>query len=87
MTVSLDEFARPEPVNTEAEIKRYAISPTGPMGCLVGKMVIEKLVENMKKNQTKLDTKALHDKLLSLAAVPIEPLRRSVPGTNQKSVC
>jgi uncharacterized protein (DUF885 family) len=59
-----------------AEIRRHCFHPTQPMSCVIGKVLIEELLQDYRAERgDSFDLRAFHDELLSHGAIPIELIR------------
>jgi len=73
----LVKVARLEEVNAISEVRRYCQSPTQPMSYLLGKVQIQRLLEDYKKARgASFELRRFHDELLSFGSLPIKHIRR-----------
>jgi len=78
----LVDVARLERTNAVAEVNRYTQSPTQPMSYLIGKIEIEKLINNYRDKFPDVSLREIHNKLISYGTIPVSLVRNSMLGTN-----
>ena len=79
MLIDIAHLERP---NAEAEVRRYSQSPTQPMSYLIGKIEIEKLAADFRRQSPQVSLKEFHNRLLSYGSSPVSLVRRGMMGTN-----
>ncbi len=69
--------AKLEEVNAITEVRRYCHSPTQPISYLLGKIEIEKLLQEYKRAKgASFEVRRFHDELLSFGSIPIKHIKR-----------
>ncbi len=69
-----------EPVNAEAEVKRYSYTPTQPMSYLVGEYEIYKILEKYRVANPDATLKEFHDELISHGSLPPALVGKEMAG-------
>jgi uncharacterized protein (DUF885 family) len=57
------------------------------MSYLIGKIEIERLLDDFQRQYTDMTLKETHDQLLSYGTIPVALVRRAMLGTNLKKEC
>ncbi|MCX6826914.1 MAG: DUF885 family protein, partial [candidate division Zixibacteria bacterium] len=73
-----------ERYNAEAEVRRYSQEPTQPMSYLMGRIEIEKLSGDFRRQYPTVTLCDFHNRLLSFGAAPVSLIRRELLGTRQE---
>ncbi|NIT35919.1 MAG: DUF885 family protein [candidate division Zixibacteria bacterium] len=67
-----------EPVNAEAEVKRYIYTPTQPMSYLAGKRELVALRDEYFRLHPEAALREFHDRLLAVGSLPLKLVRDAV---------
>ncbi|MCH7761777.1 DUF885 domain-containing protein, partial [candidate division TA06 bacterium] len=75
----VEEFGEEDREYFEKEVKRYCLSPTQPMSCLVGKLQISDLRKKVEKLMGEdFSLQRFHDLLLSEGTIPLKLVERKI---------
>jgi uncharacterized protein (DUF885 family) len=74
----LVENCRLQPADALAEVRRYTATPTQPQTYLMGKLEINKIVEEYRRRRPDASMREMHDAILSCGAIPPKLIRKQL---------